>query len=233
VTIRDEGDINRMVDPPEPDPLEMVARLAARGFPGAVVERLRESVQITIPGEEGVSALLTAAKLEVHLPTVHWTGGAHTPVAGTRFYHRYVLKPAISETTALDSAGKVRKILKHCLAARRREFLTCRYCKKRVPPEHRHAKDGATDAPRNPWGSCTDGRPRRRDRPQVNVVPGAIKESSIAAANRAGWRGSYPFLLPNLCSGAFRWYSALERCEASEPVGPLPAVMTEPIDNLL
>lgn len=77
-----------------------------------------------------VALVLTTEAVEIRLPTVEWPG-PHSPVATTRLWKR-VDWSEVSDSKAL------RALLDAAAKERRREFIPCRFCRRRTPPEHRH-----------------------------------------------------------------------------------------------
>jgi len=102
-------------------------------FPEAVVTRTRDVYQIEIHGDEGVVLLVTAEAIELRLPTVEWTKGAHAPRAASRLWRRLTW-------SKIEEAG-IAEVIGLAIAKRRAEFHKCRYCGEMVPPEHRHNRN--------------------------------------------------------------------------------------------
>ncbi len=122
---------------PESDELLMVewhAREVLEAFPEAQVTRTRDVFQFDIDGDEGVVLLITAEAVELRLPTVEWTKGAHAPKCGSRLWRRLSWKKAAE-------AG-IANVVMEAMRKRRSEFHKCRYCGELVPVEHRY--DGNT-----------------------------------------------------------------------------------------
>jgi hypothetical protein len=101
-------------------------------LPGSRVDRLADVARLEIGGGDGIVALVTPEAIELRLPTVDWVG-SHDPVPSSRLWRR--IKTA--ELTDEELSGWVSR----ALAARAREFRECRFCKAKVPPEHRHSKN--------------------------------------------------------------------------------------------
>ncbi len=86
-------------------------------------------LEVVSGGNQGIVVRLVADGVEVRLPTVVWHG-AHTPIATTRYWRRISWADATDDRLiALFDKGK---------KARRSEFRPCRFCRERVPLEHRH-----------------------------------------------------------------------------------------------
>lgn len=104
-------------------------------LPGATREQTRDVVQFTESGESetGIVVLVTAEALELRLPTVEWTCGAYGPVETSRLWKR--VKWSSLKNSQLSELIEVAR------QARKREFLLCKFCGKRVPPGHRHSRN--------------------------------------------------------------------------------------------
>jgi hypothetical protein len=99
----------------------------------ATVERTRDAVQINCEPEEiGPVVLVTPEAIEFRLPTVRWLHPG-LPVPTSQLWRRITYEFAPPEGLA--------KLIASSRAARKRQFKTCRYCRNRVPPEHRHGGD--------------------------------------------------------------------------------------------
>ena len=101
-------------------------------LPGASVSRTRDAVQLDAEFEDGgVSVLVTPEAVELRLPTVEWTTGYAGPVASSRLWKRVLW------TSIAASDEQLAALIEQALARRRREYATCRFCRGRVPREHR------------------------------------------------------------------------------------------------
>lgn len=98
-------------------------------IPASQVERTRDAIEIRWGGEEGLIVLVTPEAFEVRLPTVEWTTDYAGPAESSRLWRR-VRADKVSEQRLGD-------LLQGGLAARAREFRSCRHCKKSFPTEHR------------------------------------------------------------------------------------------------
>lgn len=96
----------------------------------STVERTRDCIQIDCGGEEGIVILVTPEVIELRLPTVEWTMGPYGPTASSRFWKRV----EISKITDIE----LETLLKEAQKKRQSEFRNCRYCERRLPPEHMH-----------------------------------------------------------------------------------------------
>jgi hypothetical protein len=127
-----------LIDPEgryEVDGLRMVEAHALKVLellPGARVERTRDVIQVEQGGQEGIVLLLTPEVLDVRLPTVEWTH-PHCPARSSRLWKRV-------DWIRLDVPA-LTELLTEAQKARASQFRNCRYCGKRFPPEHMHAKD--------------------------------------------------------------------------------------------
>ena len=97
-------------------------------LPGAEVRESPHVVELSVSGEDGLVALVTAEAIELRLPRTEWTMGTHGPAEGSRFWKR--LDAEASDATLEGEIGVARR-------ARAAEFATCRYCGKRFSIEHR------------------------------------------------------------------------------------------------
>lgn len=87
-------------------------------------------VQITEPGERGLSIFIRPDTIEISFTVIVWSG-PHNLIPSTRLWRRI-------DREGLTDDG-VRKLLAKARKARAAEFRTCRYCRKEYPPEHRHS----------------------------------------------------------------------------------------------
>ena len=130
--MRDEREL---IDPQNLHPacgLRTVERNALRVldfFPHHRLTRTQDAIQIDDEEEMGVSTLVTAEAIEIRLPTVEWTGGAYGPAAASRLWKRVPIE-SLSDQQFVELLFEAR-------AARRAEFIECRYCHRLVPREHR------------------------------------------------------------------------------------------------
>jgi hypothetical protein len=69
--------------------------------------------------------------VELRLPTVEWTTGYAGPAASSRLWKRVLW------TSMGPSDEQLAVLVEQALARRRREYATCRFCRERVPREHR------------------------------------------------------------------------------------------------
>jgi hypothetical protein len=113
-----------------PTRVELHAKAVARAFPLAVTSRTRDVIQMDIDGDRGCSVILTAEAAEIRLPTVEWTCGAYGPRTSTRFWKRRSFPRDRTYSRVLG-------LIKAAVAARKAEFLECRFCGREFPPEHR------------------------------------------------------------------------------------------------
>jgi hypothetical protein len=95
----------------------------------AVVERTRDCIQIDSGGDEGIVVLVTAEAIELRLPTVEWTMGAYGPAAASGLWKR--ISTSVSDAELASMLGEAKD-------ARQSEFVRCRFCEQRFPPERRH-----------------------------------------------------------------------------------------------
>ena len=94
-------------------------------------ERTREAIQIYCePADIGPVILVTPDAVEFRLPTLAWPHPG-IPSPSSRLWRRVDL----DDFDSVDLAS----LLKSARAARRRQFNKCRYCGRKVPPEHRHS----------------------------------------------------------------------------------------------
>jgi hypothetical protein len=92
--------------------------------------RTRDVIQIDDGGERGLSVLVTAEAIEFRLPMVEWTAGAYGPASCTRLWKRYQF--------AALSDKRLASLIRAATEARRNEFISCRYCQRLIPTEHRN-----------------------------------------------------------------------------------------------
>jgi len=104
---------------------EKLALRVLQHLPAATIEGTRDVIQINYAGEGGVVVLTTAEAIEIRLPTIEWTNGAHGPASSSVLWKR--LKDPTDEELcdALDKA----------IWARRRQFRKCTHCGKAFPPK--------------------------------------------------------------------------------------------------
>lgn len=102
-------------------------------LPGSELTRTRDAIQIDWGGERGIVILCTPEAMELRLPTVEWTRGAYGPAYSSRLWRR-IPRGELHEEQLAGLFEKAKR-------ARRREFHTCKYCGRAVPPEHRFSKD--------------------------------------------------------------------------------------------
>jgi hypothetical protein len=102
-------------------------------LPGVIERRTRDCIQIDYGGHEGIVILVTAEAIELRLPTVEWTMGAYRPAASSRLWKR------ADWCEITDIALK--SFFNDALKQRKSEFKKCRYCERKIPPEHMHAND--------------------------------------------------------------------------------------------
>jgi len=93
------------------------------------LERTRDAIQIQIDDERGIVVLVTPEAFEFRVPTVEWTCGAYGPAESSRLWRRI-------ESDEIEE-GDLDELLREALAARAAEFVKCRHCGERFPPEHR------------------------------------------------------------------------------------------------
>ncbi|MDP9469240.1 MAG: hypothetical protein M3Q71_01030 [Chloroflexota bacterium] len=86
-------------------------------------------LEVISGGDDGIVVRLVTDGVEVRLPTVVWQG-VHTPLPATRPWR------SVSWSDATDD--RLRALFAKGKEARRAEFRPCRFCRERVPPEHRH-----------------------------------------------------------------------------------------------
>lgn len=113
--------------------VETWALLVLDALPGASLERTRDVIQIEWGGESGIVVLVTPEAVELRLPTVEWTAGAHGPADSSRLWKR-VLMDELEEVNLRDMLHQAHR-------AREQQFRKCRYCGRLVPPEHRFSED--------------------------------------------------------------------------------------------
>jgi hypothetical protein len=95
----------------------------------ARVTRTPHVTELVIDGERGLVVLVTAEAFELRLPTIEWTAGTHAPVETSRLWRR-LTADRLSDAELAAQIDRAR-------AARAAEFVACRYCERRTPPEHR------------------------------------------------------------------------------------------------
>ncbi len=108
--------------------VEQHALVVLELLPGATFERTRDVFQIEQGGEEGIVVLVTPDALEIRLPTMEWTQGSYGPASGSRLWKR-----ARWGRGTNDISGLLRKAHR----AREAEYVACRHCGVRFPPERR------------------------------------------------------------------------------------------------
>jgi hypothetical protein len=99
----------------------------------ARVTRTPNVTEVVIDGERGVVVLVTAEAFELRLPTVEWTAGTHAPAETSRLWRRL-------NANRLPDAELAAEI-ERARTARAAEFVPCRYCGRRTPPEYRVGED--------------------------------------------------------------------------------------------
>jgi hypothetical protein len=114
--------------------LEVLADVLLNILPGAISMRTRDVIQIDYRGEQGITILLTPEVLEMRLPTIIWTQGAHGPVPSSRLWKRLPLA-RVGDPNELGTLDRLQELTKACLERRSREFKLCRYCKEKFPIE--------------------------------------------------------------------------------------------------
>lgn len=112
----------------DPRSFEEYAVRIIEQLPKTMVERTRDVVQINYGDEKGVVMIVTPDTMEIRLPTVDWVT-PYSPVSSSRIWKR--LKWERINIT------KLKKLIDEAIAIRMSEFAECRYCGKKVPPEHR------------------------------------------------------------------------------------------------
>jgi len=111
---------------------EVAVELIGLAGPSSV-ERTRDAIQINCEPEEiGPVILVTPDAVEFRLPTLAWPHPG-IPAPSSRLWRRVDL----DDFDSVDLSS----LLKSARAARRRQFHVCRYCGRKVPPEHRHSQD--------------------------------------------------------------------------------------------
>jgi hypothetical protein len=96
--------------------------------------RTQDAIELRYGDERGVALLLTPEAIELRLPTVEWTGGAYAPANSTRLWKRVKLESVMTESYSWRALAP---LVEKALAARKKEFRLCRYCKADTPVEHR------------------------------------------------------------------------------------------------
>lgn len=99
-------------------------------FPARVITSSAGIVVLSIDGDKGCVALITAEAAEIRLPTTEWTCGAYGPRESTRFWKRVSLQGPRSSYKKLD------EVIGAAIEARKAEFRPCCFCKGEFPPEH-------------------------------------------------------------------------------------------------
>lgn len=89
--------------------------------------------ELVVDGERGLIVLVTAEAFELRLPTVEWTAGTHAPAETSRLWRR-LAADRLSDAELAAHIDRAR-------ADRAAEFVTCRYCGRRTPPEYRVGED--------------------------------------------------------------------------------------------
>jgi hypothetical protein len=99
---------------------------------GVKWERTRDAFQIEsrYKTEDGLVFLVTAEAIEIRLPTTEWVCNTHGPAPSSRLWKRVLWEKAYARK------GGVAGLIEAARRARRKEFITCPYCKRRVPREH-------------------------------------------------------------------------------------------------
>lgn len=114
-------------------PFERIAADLIRVADVLLVERTRDSIQIDCaPAEIGPIILVTPDAVDFRLPSLDRVHPG-IPSPSSISWRRLDLEAAYS--------GDMNTLLRSARTARKRQFLTCRYCGSKVPPEHRHARD--------------------------------------------------------------------------------------------
>ncbi|HKQ50438.1 MAG TPA: hypothetical protein VJZ71_20365 [Phycisphaerae bacterium] len=102
-------------------------------FPGAVVERTRDLIQIGKPDDDrAVVVLITPEAIEIRLPTLEWPH-PHVPAPSSRLWKRLNWEGLTDK--------RLTRLLEEAAAARAAEFATCRFCGESFPPESRDGAD--------------------------------------------------------------------------------------------
>jgi hypothetical protein len=114
-------------------------------LPGAEVERTRDVIQIAHGDNEGIIILVTPEAMELRLPTFEWPH-PHSPGPSSRLWKRI----------KWESLGNKRllRLVEEAKQARLGEFATCRFCKKRFPPECMHDDDVCHGCSERHLGVC-------------------------------------------------------------------------------
>lgn len=99
---------------------------------GLRLDRTRDAIQIDWGDREEITILITPEAVEFRLATVEWTG-PHSPALSSKLWKRLPVDDLTEE--ALPS------LINEAREARRAEYLPCRFCGRRVPPEHRFEED--------------------------------------------------------------------------------------------
>jgi predicted RNase H-like nuclease len=105
-----------------------VDRVAAL-LPEARTTFMTHTAELVVDGIDGVVAVVTADGIELRLPTIEWTHGTHGPAEASRFFARLITDGLSDDLLAAE--------LERARAARRSEFVACRECGIRTPPENR------------------------------------------------------------------------------------------------
>jgi len=115
------------------DGLRVVERNALRVLaccPCCILERTRDVIQLSVPGDRGIVVVVTPEAIEIRLPTVEWTMGAYGPADSSRLWRRLGADRV--------SDDQLRELLERAVQVRAAQFKPCRWCHARLPPEHRH-----------------------------------------------------------------------------------------------
>lgn len=116
-----------------PRVFERLAEAVTERWPATGVGRFRDAIELHIPSlvpdDDPVVVILTPELLEVRLPITEWTGGAYGPVSSSRRWRRRALNRG-------ENPPDVIELVTQALAARCRQFRTCRFCRRKFTADH-------------------------------------------------------------------------------------------------
>lgn len=111
--------------------MKALAEAVAERFEGAVARPLKVGTEIDIAPLE-VTVRLGRGAADIRLHTIVWRS-PYEPVASTRRWKRVALE-------GLDAA-QLAALIEQAAEVRRAEYVRCRFCGERVPPERRVEDD--------------------------------------------------------------------------------------------
>lgn len=100
-------------------------------MPDATAEQIQDIIEVNAGDDEWIVVVVTTEAIELWLPTLNWR--RHHPVSASRLWQRV-------SADELDNRS-LQDLIDAALVARQEEFHECRFCGRRVPPEHRFSED--------------------------------------------------------------------------------------------